>query len=45
MKRREWTLDEFHEKIKLGFDLAFKKLVAKKRETIKCLFFLKTVKL
>ena len=32
MENKEWTLDKLHEKIKLGLDLAFKKLVAEKKK-------------
>jgi len=32
MKNKEWTLDELHEKIRQGLDLAFKKLVAEKKK-------------
>lgn len=32
MKHREFTLDELHEKIRQGLDLAFKKLVAEKKK-------------
>jgi len=32
MKNNEFTLDELHEKIRLGLDLAFKKLVAEKKK-------------
>ncbi len=31
MRNRELTLDELHEKIRIGLDLTFKKLVAEKR--------------
>jgi len=32
MENKEWTLDELHDKIKQGLELAFKKLVAEKRK-------------
>ena len=32
MENKEWTLDELHDKIRQGLDLAFKKLVAEKKK-------------
>ncbi len=45
MKNREFTLDELHEKIKQGLDLAFKKLVAEKKKNNEAFVFSKNGKI
>lgn len=45
MENKEWTLDELHDKIRQGLDLAFKKLVAEKKRNNEVFVFSKNGKI
>lgn len=45
IEKKEWTLDELHDKIKKGLDTAFKKLVAEKKRNNEVFVFSKNGKI
>ena len=45
IEKKEWTLDELHDKIKKGLDIAFKKLVAEKKRNNEVFVFSKNGKI